>query len=98
GLLALMPSFAAIYNPSINSYKRLVPGAFTPTHASWGIDNRTAAVRVILGAAESSRFELRLPGADSNPYLVAACAVAAVDRGLFDQLEPPLPQVGPLPP
>ena len=57
-----------------------------------------AAVRVILGAAESSRLELRLPGANSNPYLVAACAVAAVDHGLIDQLEPARPQVGDLPP
>ena len=65
-----LPAMSLLYNPTINSYKRLVPGFFAPVNAAWGIDNRSAAVRVILPEHRAgSRVELRRPGADVNPYL-----------------------------
>ena len=68
GQQALMPEFTALFAPTVNSYRRLVPGLWAPTAASWGIDNRTCALRVIPGSKSSQRVEHRLPGADANPY------------------------------
>src|SRR5258708_9006543 len=71
GLVTNLPDLTAIFCPTINSYKRTVPGAWAPVNATWGIDNRTTAVRAISGG-EKSRVELRLTGADINPYLPIA--------------------------
>src|SRR5690606_33654586 len=65
------------YAPNINSYKRLVDGYWAPTKVSWGVDNRTTAVRVIRGSAQSTRLETRVPGSDVNPYLAIAAALAS---------------------
>lgn len=77
GLIANMPDFAALFCPTVNSYKRTVPGAWAPVNATWGIDNRTTAVRAIPGGLRSTRVELRLTGADINPYLAMAASLAA---------------------
>ena len=74
--------------PTVNSYTRLVRGAWAPTAATWGIDNRTAAFRVIRGG-DAERIECRVGGADGNPYLVAAAAVGAAALGIQEELEPP---------
>jgi glutamine synthetase len=91
GIVANMPDFMAMICPTINSYKRTVPGAWAPVNATWGIDNRTTAVRVIPGGKKSTRVEMRLAGADINPYLAMAASLAAgldgIERGL--QLPPP---------
>ena len=81
GVLEHLPAASLLLNPTINSYKRLVPGWFAPTNVSWGVENRSCAVRAIPGARpELSRFECRRPGADANPYLaLAAIAVSAAD-------------------
>ena len=63
--------------PTINSYTRLVKGAWAPTSAAWGVENRTTALRVIPGSAKSQRVEFRLSAADTNPYLVAAANIAS---------------------
>ena len=63
----LLSEFTALVAPTINSYTRLVPGLWAPTNNSWGIDNRTCAIRAILGSPESQRVEYRLGSADSNP-------------------------------
>ena len=81
-------------NPTINSYKRLVPGWFAPVNASWGLENRSCAVRAIRGAPERWRIECRRPGADANPYLaLAALAASAVD-GIRRRATPPAPIEG----
>jgi glutamine synthetase len=89
GLVANLPELAAIFCPTINSYKRTVPGAWAPINASWGIDNRTTAIRAIPGGAKSTRVELRLTGADINPYLAIAASLAAGLDGIEREL--PLP-------
>jgi glutamine synthetase len=94
GLLKHMPTMSLMYNPTINSYKRVVPGFFAPTNVSWGLDNRTAAVRAILSGPDKSRLEIRRPGADANPYLVLAAAVASILAGISAPLDPPPPYHG----
>jgi glutamine synthetase len=93
GLVANMPELAAVFCPTINSYKRTVPGAWAPVNATWGIDNRTTAVRAIPGRRKSTRVELRLAGADINPYLAMAASLAAGLDGIERKLELPPPAV-----
>ncbi|GHE76525.1 glutamine synthetase [Amycolatopsis deserti] len=88
GILANLPALSLIYNPTINSYKRLVPGYFAPVRASCGTDDRSFAVRALLRGSSSSRFELRRPGADCNPYLTLAAIAASIHFGLTEQSIP----------
>ncbi len=92
GLVTNLPDLTAIFCPTINSYKRTVPGAWAPVNATWGIDNRTTAVRAISGG-EKSRVELRLTGADINPYLAIAASLAAGLDGVERELPLPPPTV-----
>ncbi len=92
GLVTNLPELTAIFCPTINSYKRTVPGAWAPVNATWGIDNRTTAVRAISGG-EKSRVELRLTGADINPYLAIAASLAAGLDGVERELPLPPPTV-----
>ena len=94
GQVALMPDLCAVVCPTINSYKRLVPGTWAPTTASWGVENRTAAVRWIPGSANSTRVEYRLAPADANPYLALAAALASGLWGIERGLEPDEPYSG----
>jgi glutamine synthetase len=89
GQLALMREFAPMFLPTINSYKRTVPGAWAPTNVTWGIDNRTTALRAIPSGAKATRVEHRLPGADCNPYLALAASLASGLYGVEKQLELP---------
>ena len=95
GVLEHLPAASLLLNPTINSYKRLVPGWFAPINASWGYENRSCAVRAIRSARpELWRFECRRPGADANPYLaLAAIAASAVD-GMRRKATPPDPVEG----
>ncbi|MGE2716854.1 glutamine synthetase family protein [Mycolicibacterium litorale] len=94
GQLATMREFTALYCPTVNSYKRRVPGSWSPVSAAWGTDNRTAALRVIATDESTCRMENRLPGADANPYLALAACVAGVLHGVENQLDPPPPVAG----
>ncbi|MFJ8676255.1 glutamine synthetase family protein [Streptomyces sp. NPDC093589] len=87
GLLDALPQLGVLYAPNINSYKRYAPGSFAPTTASWGYDNRTCAVRVV-GHGEAQHLEVRVAGADANPYLALAAAVAAINHGIEQGLKP----------
>jgi len=89
GQVALMPAMTALIAPTVNSYKRMVRGAWSPTMATWGIDNRTTALRVIPGSPASTRVEYRFAAADMNPYIAIAASVAAGLQGV--QRELPLP-------
>lgn len=88
GQQMLMPAFTALVAPTVNSYRRLVPGMWAPTDATWGIDNRTCAIRVLPGDPKSHRIEYRVPGSDANPYLVAAAAIASGLSGIENRIEP----------
>ena len=94
GVLATLPDFMALYAPNVNSYKRFVPGSWAPTTATWGFDNRTAALRVIAGAPGAVRIENRVPGADVNAYLGFAASLAGGLYGIERGLEPPEPVTG----
>ena len=86
GQLRCMPELLPLYAPTINSYKRLVEGAWAPTKANWGIDNRTTALRAIPGSKKSTRLETRVNGSDSNPYLALAAALASGLYGIENEL------------
>ncbi|MDB5590978.1 glutamine synthetase [Enterovirga sp.] len=88
GLQRLAPALTAMVAPTVNSYRRLVPGYWAPTAASWGIDNRTVAIRAIMGSAKSQRVEFRIPGADANPYLAVAAVLGAALWGIENRIEP----------
>jgi glutamine synthetase len=90
GQLACMQELTLFYAPNVNSYKRFVEGSFAPTAVAWGHDNRTCSLRVV-GHGASKRLELRLPGADVNPYLALSAIIAAGLHGMDKQLalEPP---------
>lgn len=94
GQLASMRDFTALYCPTVNSYKRRVPGSWSPVSAAWGTDNRTAALRVIAADEATCRMENRLPGADANPYLALSACVAGILHGIDNDLQPPAPVVG----
>ncbi|MFI5527350.1 glutamine synthetase family protein [Kitasatospora sp. NPDC051853] len=85
GQLACLGEFALLLAPTVNSYKRYVPGSFAPTAIAWGRDNRTCALRVV-GHGPSLRFENRVPGGDVNPYLALAALIAAGLHGVEHQL------------
>ncbi len=93
GQLALMPEFAVMFMPTINSYKRTAPGtlSWAPSNVTWGIDNRTTALRAILTGPKTTRVEHRLPGADANPYLALAASLASGLHGIRNKTKLPSP-------
>ncbi|MDO6584725.1 glutamine synthetase [Salipiger sp. 1_MG-2023] len=94
GLLQLMPEMLVLTAQTVNAYKRLVPGAWAPTWASWGVQNRTCAVRIVNDTPEATRIEFRVPAADSNPHAVMALCLAAGLHGIEQGLTPPPPTTG----
>ncbi len=92
GQQRLIPEFLSMISPTVNSFSRMVPGAWAPLDATWGVENRTTALRVIPGSAKSQRIEYRLGAADANPYIALAAALASGLYGIEHKLEP-LPQV-----
>jgi len=88
GQLTYLREFAAMIAPNVNSYARLTPGFWAPTAATWGVDNRTVAIRVIPGSEKSHRLEYRVPGSDVNPYLSMAAAVGSGLLGIEQGIEP----------
>jgi glutamine synthetase len=91
GQLICLPEILPMFAPTINSYKRLVEGAWAPTNLTWGIDNRTTALRVLTTGKKSTRIEHRVVGSDTNSYLAMAAALASglygIKKGL--KLETP---------
>jgi len=91
GQLHCMPYILPMYAPTVNSYKRLVEGAWAPTTVTWGLDNRTTALRVLNDSAAYTRLETRIPGADTNPYLAMSAALASGLYGIKHKLELTIP-------
>ncbi|MCA6101272.1 glutamine synthetase family protein [Bradyrhizobium australafricanum] len=94
GQLKYMNDFSVLAVPNFNSYKRLVPGCWAPVCPSWGVDNRSCAVRVIPGGPSAHRLEYRLPGADVNPYLALASAIGSGILGIETNAALPASTVG----
>jgi glutamine synthetase len=87
GQLFCLPHLLPMYAPTINSYKRLVEGAWAPTTLTWGVDNRTVALRVLSSGSKSCRLETRVIGSDANPYLAMAAALASGLYGIKKKLK-----------
>jgi glutamine synthetase len=95
GVLDHLPAASLLLNPTVNSYKRLVPGWFAPVNATWGYENRSCAIRAIRSQRpELWRFECRRPGADANPYLALAALAASAADGIARGSMPPDPVEG----
>lgn len=94
GQQALMPELLAMVCPTVNSYTRLVPGFWAPTSATWGIENRTCALRAIPGPPSSQRVEYRVAPADANPHMALAAALGSGLWGLENEVEPDPPIEG----
>jgi len=88
GWIKHVPELMVFYAPTINSYKRYQSGSWAPTRLAWSYDNRTAGFRVV-GNGNSLRIECRIPGADCNPYLAFAAALASGLDGIENKIEPP---------
>lgn len=88
GQQALLPELLSMVASTVNSYTRLIPGFWAPTDATWGVDNRTCALRVIPGSAKSQRVEYRVAPADANPYLALAASVGSGLWGIENKIEP----------
>jgi glutamine synthetase len=93
GWLAHVPDVMPFYAPTVNSYKRFVDASWAPTRLAWSYDNRTAGFRVV-GEGSGLRIECRIPGADANPYLALAAALASGLDGIENRIEPPQCFVG----
>jgi glutamine synthetase len=94
GIVTLMPEMLALCSHTINAYKRMVPGAWAPTWSSWGVQNRTAALRVINDDPAATRIEFRVPAADTNPFAAYAMCLGAGIYGMENRIEPPAPEAG----
>lgn len=92
GQLHCLPEILPMYAPTVNSYKRFVSGSWASTSVSWARENRTTALRVVPGRENSSRLETRVPGADANPYLVMAAALASGLYGIENKLTLDVPE------
>ena len=92
GQLYCMPLILPMFAPTVNSYKRLVEGAWAPTTLTWAIDNRTTALRALPGSSSSSRLETRVVGSDSNPYLAMAGCLASGLYGIRKKMKLKTPQ------
>jgi glutamine synthetase len=94
GQQKLMPELLSMIAPTVNSYRRLIPGYWAPTSANWGIENRTCALRVIPGSEKSQRVEYRVSAADINPYIALAAAIGSGLWGIENKIEPSQPVNG----
>ena len=94
GVLAHARGFCAVTNPTVNSFKRLVPGFEAPTHLAWSERNRSPLIRVPARRGEGTRIELRMPDPSSNPYLALAVQLAAGIDGIEKKMPPPPPVEG----
>jgi glutamine synthetase len=89
-----LPELLAMVAPTVNSYTRLIPGFWAPTDATWGVENRTCALRVIGGSEKAQRVEYRIAAADANPYLALAAGLMSGLYGIEHEIEPGKPIEG----
>ena len=91
GMLKHVRSITAVTNPTVNSYKRLVPGYEAPVYLAWSLANRSALLRVPAKRGVSTRVELRSPDPACNPYLAFAAILEACLDGIRNKIDPPAP-------
>jgi len=91
GLLKHIKEMCVILNPTVNSFKRLVPGYEAPTYIAWANRNRSALIRIPSKREQSTRCELRSPDLSGNPYLQFAVMLAAGLKGIKEKMESPAP-------
>lgn len=89
GLIDAMPGSMLAFAPHANSYRRFQANAHAPISAGWGLDDRSAAIRVVVADAKSTRIEHRVSGADCNPYLALAAVLAGIAAGIAAGKAPP---------
>ncbi len=89
GILEIMPESMAFLAPNVNSFRRYQPNVFVPIRRTWGFENRSTALRIPLGRGEARRIEHRIAGADANPYLALATALAGIHHGITNEIAPP---------
>jgi len=94
GMKALMAESMGFFAPGANSYRRFRANSYAPTAPTWGVNNRTVALRIPAGAAETRHIEHRVAGADANPYLAVAVMLAAVHHGITNAIDPGAPVTG----
>ena len=87
GQLFCLPHILPMIAPTVNSYKRLVEGAWAPTTLTWAIDNRTVALRALPASKKSTRIETRVVGSDTNPYLAMSACLASGLYGIKHKLK-----------
>lgn len=88
GLQKYLPEVAPLFAPNVNSFRRMRPSYSAPINLQWGYDNRSCGLRVPITDAQNTRVETRVPGADANPYLATAAALACGYIGMRDNVEP----------
>ncbi|EXL02538.1 glutamine synthetase family protein [Aquamicrobium defluvii] len=88
GLAATMAESMLVFAPHANSWRRFVSQSYAPVAPTWGVNNRSVALRVPAGDAKNRRIEHRPSGVDANPYLVAATVLAGIARGIDEELDP----------
>jgi len=91
GILKHAPSFTAVTNPTVNSYKRLVPGYEAPCYVAWSARNRSPLIRIPASRGLSTRVEVRSVDPAANPYLAMAVLLKAGLDGIKNKLTPPAP-------
>ena len=97
GLLHGLPDILVLLAPTVNSYKRLVENFWAPVTVSWGVEHRSASIRIVAPPScppAATRFEIRVPGADANPYLVLAGLLAIGWHGVEQKMEMKIPPMG----
>lgn len=97
GLIDGLPDIMPILAPNVNSYKRLVENFWAPVTVSWGLEHRAASIRLIsppTSSPKATRFEVRVPGADTNPHFVLAAILALGWRGIEKKMEIGIPPLG----
>lgn len=91
GIMKHIKGMSLVLNPTVNSYKRLVPGFEAPVYISWSETNRTPLIRIPAARGQGTRVELRSPDPSCNPYLTLAVCLAAGLDGIKNKLECPKP-------
>ncbi|MHA1600414.1 MAG: glutamine synthetase family protein [Alphaproteobacteria bacterium] len=89
GVLDILPESMTFLAPNVNSFRRYVPNIFVPIRRSWGLENRSVALRIPMGPGDARRIEHRVAGADANPYLALSTALAGIHHGITRKLTPP---------
>ncbi|NQV47037.1 MAG: glutamine synthetase [Rhodospirillaceae bacterium] len=89
GMIETMPDAMAIFCPNINSFRRFVPDIYVPVGRTWGVNNRSVAIRIPGGDDTNRRIEHRIAGADANPYLALAATLAGIHYGITNKIHPP---------